>query len=146
MLKKELEKLKQWEKSTFSLWVTVMKPCLGDWTHILGADMSSPVGVTVLGSSDATVQATLAITIWLRSYGLWDQEISISAPQSQFCRGLGATRWWWQELNSPGTVDLGHVTNPQSRVFSWGWSYRYKSCHVEQLFCPANEIYKLFRN
>lgn len=38
----------------------------------------------------------------------------------------------WQDLNSTHTVDLGHVTNPQSRVFSWGWTYMWKSCHVQR--------------
>lgn len=133
-------------KPGFTPWVTVMKSSLGGWTHILGADKTSPACVTLLESSDATVWATIAVTIWQRNCRLWDQEISIWAPQSQFCRGLGAARWWWQELNSTDTVDLGSVTNPQGRAFSWGWACMCKSCSIQQVFPPTNGIYKHFRN
>lgn len=120
-------------KAASSLWQIVMKSSLCERTHILAAD-TSPACVTVLESSDATVQTTIAITIWPRNYRLRDQEMSIWASQSQFCKSLGATRWWWQELNSTDAVDLGHVTNPQGRVCTWGWTYTCKSCNVEQIF------------
>lgn len=61
--------------------------------RILGADVTSPACVTLYWSHQMPLFGRLLLSpVWLRSYRLWHQEISIWVPQSQFCRGLGASR------------------------------------------------------
>lgn len=92
---------------TFSLWVTV-KSSLGDWTHILGADITSPVCVILYWNHQMPQfgQLLLSTLGWgatgyeIRKFHLSPRE-SVLLPGGDGRSWTPQTLWVWGMLQSP---------------------------------------------